>query len=194
MSAVGPTVYVLAGPNGAGKTSIYWYEASDVPRLNGDALYQQGVDALTIEQTLRQQQEEWVAQRTSFVIETNAATERDYSLFQSLQQSGYRVELRFVCLESVALCQERVAQRVREGGHDIPAALIAQRYANSLSLLKRHYRAFDRLQLYDNTTLPREVLDFVPGQMPSAVIELPAWAAPVLAHIMRMEALYGRLG
>lgn len=32
-----PTVYVLAGPNGAGKTSICWYEASDVPRLNGDA-------------------------------------------------------------------------------------------------------------------------------------------------------------
>lgn len=64
-----------------------------------------------------------MAQRTSFVIETNAATERDYSLFQSLRQSGYRVELRFVCLESVALCQERVAQRVREGGHDIPAAL-----------------------------------------------------------------------
>ncbi|RTQ50908.1 hypothetical protein EJV47_09855 [Hymenobacter gummosus] len=194
MSATVPTVYVLAGPNGVGKTSIYWYEAADVPRLNGDALYQQGVDALTIEATLRQQQEEWVAQCTSFVIETNAATERDYSLFQSLRQAGYRVELRFVCLESVALCRERVAQRVREGGHDIPAALVAQRYANSLSLLKLHYRAFDRLQLYDNTALPREVLEFVPGQVPTAVADLPAWAAPVLAHITRMERVYGRLG
>lgn len=188
-----PTVYVLAGPNGAGKTSIYWYEASDVPRLNGDALYQQGLDVHTIEASLRQQQEEWVAQRTSFVIETNAATERDYSLFQILRQTGYRVELRFVCLESVSLCEQRVAQRVREGGHDIPAALIAQRYANGLSLLKRHYRAFDRLQLYDNTSLPREVLDLVPDQSPVVTTNLPDWAAPVLAHITRMEAVYGRL-
>lgn len=193
MNAAAPTVYILAGPNGAGKTSIYWYEASDVPRLNGDALYQQGVDALTIEQTLRQQQEEWVTQKVSFVIETNAATERDYTLFQSLRQSGYRVELRFVCLESVALCRERVAQRVREGGHDIPAALIAQRYANSLSLLKRHYRAFDRLQLYDNTSSPREVLDFVPGQAPTAVDDLPTWAVPVLVHITRVEEVYRKI-
>jgi len=193
MEAAIPTVYVLAGPNGAGKTSIYWFEAPGVPRLNGDALYQQGVDAQTIEDTLRQQQEEWVAQRTSFVIETNAATERDYHLFRSLRQAGYRVELRFVCLESVALCQARVAQRVREGGHDIPAAIIAQRYANSLSLLKRYYRDFDRVQLYDNTSLPREVLDFIPGQLPAATADLPAWAAPILAHISRMEAVYGRL-
>lgn len=188
-----PTVYVLAGPNGAGKTSIYWYEASGVPRLNGDALYQQGVDAQTIEATLRQQQEEWVAQRVSFVIETNAATERDYALFRTLRQAGYRVELRFVCLESVFLCEQRVAQRVREGGHDIPAALIAQRYANGLSLLKQHYRAFDRLQLYDNTSLPREILNLVPGQKPATAATVPAWAASVLAHILRMEAVYSRL-
>lgn len=184
---------MLAGPNGAGKTSIYWYEASAVPRLNGDAMHQQGIDVHTVEAVLRQQQEEWVRQRVSFVIETNAATERDYSLFQRLRQSGYRVELRFVCLESIALCEQRVAQRVREGGHDIPAALIAQRYANSLSLLKRHYRAFDRLQLYDNTSFPREILDLMPGQSPIVAPDPPAWAVPVVEHIVQMEALYRKL-
>lgn len=156
-------------------------------------MYQQGLDAQTIEAALRQQQQEWVAQSASFVIETNAATERDYTLLRALKQSGYRVELRFVCLESISLCQARVGQRVREGGHDVPAALITQRYANSLSLLKRHYRAFDRLQLYDNTLLPREVLDFVPGQLPKGFAAIPAWAAPVWGHITRMEKVYSRL-
>jgi len=186
-------VYVLAGPNGAGKTSLYLYEAPAVPRINGDTLLQQGRSPEAVEAALRQQMQELTSQRASFVIETNAATERDYALFTSLKLAGYRIELRYVCLESVALCQARVAQRVREGGHDVPAAIIAQRYANSLSLLKRHYRAFNRLQLYDNTALPRQLLDFSLGTDVVASPDLPPWAVSVLAHIYKMEAVYRRL-
>lgn len=131
-----PTIYVLAGPNGAGKTSLYQYEAVAVPRLNGDSLYQQGLSVAAVEASLRQQLETWIGQRISFVIETNAASERDYALFNSLKKVGYQLELRYVGLESVAVCQQRVAQRVLEGGHDVPPALIQQRYTNGLSLLK----------------------------------------------------------
>lgn len=56
-----PTVYVLAGPNGAGKTSLYKHEAPAIPRLNGDALYQQHQNLHEVEAVLRQQQEEWVS-------------------------------------------------------------------------------------------------------------------------------------
>lgn len=61
MVLAAPIVYVLAGPNGAGKTSLYWYEASEVPRLNGDALYQQGHETYTVEAELRRQLDAWVA-------------------------------------------------------------------------------------------------------------------------------------
>ena len=102
--------------------------------------------------------------------------------------------MRYVGLKSVALCQERVVQRVLEGGHDVPPALIRHRYDNGLSLLKRHHRLFDRLQLYDNSgEQPEEVVDFTPGTAPRPLGPLPAWAAPVLAHIARMEALYAKL-
>jgi predicted ABC-type ATPase len=99
-----------------------------VPRLNGDTLYQQGLAVAEVEASMRQQLEEWTRQQVSFVIETNAASERDYTLFKALKRAGYRLELRYVGLESVALCQQRVAQRVLEGGHDVPPALIQQRY------------------------------------------------------------------
>ncbi|NVO86414.1 hypothetical protein [Hymenobacter terrestris] len=195
MRADVPTVYVLAGPNGAGKTSLYWYEASGVPRLNGDALYQQGYDQHAIEAALRQQQETLVAERSSFVIETNAANERDYALFAALRSAGYRLELRYIGLESVNLCYDRVAQRVLEGGHDVPSALVQHRYDSSLSLLKRLYSAFDRLQLYDNSsTAFRLIADFAPDELPVAVGTPPGWAALVLAHITRRVTLYQRLG
>lgn len=186
-----PTVYILAGPNGAGKTSIYQYEASTVPRLNGDARYQQGLTVHEVEAALREELQGWLAQSTSFVIETNAASERDYALFRSLQKAGYRLEFRYVGLESVAVCEKRIAQRVAEGGHDVPAALVQQRYTNGMSLLKQHYRLFDRVQLYDNTgTEARQVADFLPGGPLLQLAQPPAWALPVLQHIARMEVLY----
>ena len=188
------TVYVLAGPNGTGKTSLYGYEASEVLRLNGDSLYQQGHDTYAVEAALRQQLDEWVTQKTSFVIETNAANERDYDLFNSLKKAGYRLELRYVGLESPALCQQRVAQRVLEGGHNVPTAFIEHRYHSSLSLVKRHYRVFDRLQFYDNSdTEARLIADFTPGMLPPSAALAPAWAAPMLAHIAKMETVYQRL-
>jgi predicted ABC-type ATPase len=194
MRASVPTVYILAGPNGAGKTSLYQYEALAVPRLNGDSLYQQGFAVAEVEELLRQQLEGWVEKLTSFVIETNAASERDYGLFKALKKAGYRLELRYVGLESVALCRKRVAQRVLEGGHDIPPAFIQQRYTNGLSLLKQHYRLFDRIQLYDNTgTEVRQVAEFLPNDSPQQVGAIPAWAAPVLTHITQTERIYKRL-
>ncbi|MGY3089985.1 putative ABC-type ATPase [Hymenobacter sp. UYAg731] len=194
MASSAPTVFVLAGPNGAGKTSLYLHEAADVPRLNGDNLYQQGVNIYAIEAALRQEMESWLQQRASFVIETNAASERDYALFGSLQKSGYRLECRFVCLRSVRDCQERVIRRVLEGGHDVPAALIQHRYDSGLSLLKRSYRLFDRLQLYDNSgEQPEEVAEFLPGSIPQLIGQPPEWAASVVAHIIKMEALYTKL-
>lgn len=186
-----PTIYILAGPNGAGKTSLYQYEALAVPRLNGDSLYQQGLAVQEVEASLRQQLEEWTTQRISFVIETNAASERDYKLFSALKSTGYQLEFRYVGLESVLVCQKRVAQRVLEGGHDVPLALIQQRYTNGLSLLKQHYRIFDRIQLYDNTgTEARPIAEVRPGYPLQPTMRLAAWALPVLQHIARMEALY----
>ena len=189
--ATAPTVYILAGPNGAGKTSLYQYAAAEVPRLNGDALYQQGFTVHEVETALREQLQDWLAKSISFVIETNAASERDYALFRSLQKAGYRLELRYVGLESVTLCEKRIAQRVLEGGHDVPAALVQQRYANGLSLLKQYYRLFDRLQLYDNTgSEARQIADFLPGGQLLQLAQPPVWATPVLQHITRMEAVH----
>ncbi|UOQ54763.1 hypothetical protein [Hymenobacter cellulosivorans] len=189
-----PTVFILAGPNGAGKTSLYQHEAPTVPRLNGDSLYQQGMHIHDVEAELRKQMEGWVADMASFVIETNAASERDYALFETLKKAGYRLECRYVGLESVLDCLKRVAQRVAEGGHDVPAALIQHRYNSSLSLLKRNYRVFDRLQLYDNSEAqPEELVDFVPGSPLVELQALPDWASAVVKHLIKMEAVYQRL-
>lgn len=59
-------------------------------------------------------------------------------------------------------------------------ALIQHRYASSLSLLKRNYRLFDRLQRYDHSgEQPEEVAEFLPGNLPKLLGPplglLPSW-------------------
>lgn len=44
------------------------------------------------------------------------------------RKAGYRVTLCFLSLSSPEVAIERVAERVRQGGHDVPAAVIRRRF------------------------------------------------------------------
>lgn len=66
-------------------------------------------------------------------------------------QDGYRVSLFFLGLSSAELAIARVAERVRQGGHDIPEPVIRRRFAAGLRNFHRHYQAaVDDWALYDN--------------------------------------------
>lgn len=155
---------------------------------------QQGqLSVFEIEAVLQLQMQELVTARRSFVIETNLAAERDYTLLKGLKAQGYCIELRYISLESVALCKQRVAERVQKGGHDVPPALVEQRYANGLSLLKRQYQLFDRMELYDNTEAFTLMLLKNAGEPLQLVAsELLPWARAVANHVERMDSIYRR--
>ncbi len=59
-------------------------------------------------------------------------------------------------LNSAALAQERVALRVRIGGHDIPPDVIARRYARSAQNFRSLYLPIaDEWSVFDNSELAR---------------------------------------
>ena len=188
-------VYIFAGPNGAGKSTLWKALSPHVPRINGDdLLHKEKLSAFDVEAILKQQMQELVAARRSFVIETNLAAERDYDLLRTLKADSYRIELRYISLESVTLCKQRVAERVQRGGHDVPPALVEHRYANGLSLLKRFYQVFDRLELYDNTDSFTPLLSKNTGQLLEVFSSpLGPWAQQIAEHITRMEKIYQKL-
>src|SRR5436190_17708088 len=67
------------------------------------------------------------------------------------RQIGYRVELFFLGLPSIDTAVERVAQRVRQGGHDIPEATIRRRFGAGQRLFTTVYQPLvDQWFLYDN--------------------------------------------
>jgi predicted ABC-type ATPase len=196
MSQEQPVLHIFGGPNGAGKSTLFarFQETAQQPveQVNGDVLQQQHpqLNGFEVGEITSARIRELIAARASFSIENNLATADNYKLITGARAAGYRVELVYVSLGSVQECLYRVQQRVKEGGHDVPPAIIEHRYNQSLSLLKQHYLSFDHIRLVDNT-------DRATGYQTAAVIEKgkvlemqpePAnWAKGVIKHIQQRE-------
>ena len=62
------------------------------------------------------------------------------------------MSLYFLSLPTPELAVARVAERVSQGGHDVPEAVVRRRFAGGLNNFNRHYKlAVDDWALYDNT-------------------------------------------
>lgn len=196
MSPAPLVLHLFGGPNGAGKSTLFarFQETAQQPveQVNGDVLQQQHpqLSGFEVAELTAARIKDLLAARASFSIENNLATADNYKLLHGARAAGYRVELVYVGLDSVAECWFRVQQRVREGGHDVPPAIIEQRYHQSLSLLKQHYAAFDHIRLVDNT-------DRAVGYQTVAIIEngrvqqtqpvSAGWAFGIVRHIQLRE-------
>lgn len=71
---------------------------------------------------------ELARQRESFAFETTLASRSFAPWLVDLRASGYAVHLFFLWLSSADLAVQRVAHRVRSGGHNVPADTIRRRY------------------------------------------------------------------
>ena len=93
-----------------------------------------------------------VRKGNSFAFETTLSG-RSYARWIPLwRERGYQVKLFFLRLPAVETAIKRVAQRVMEGGHDVPEAVIRRRFHAGWQNFERVYRDLvDEWALYDNS-------------------------------------------
>lgn len=157
-----PKIIIIAGPNGAGKTTFAReflpHEASCPVFVNADliaaglspfaperAAIQAG--RLTLQSIARH-----AALRENFAFETTLSGKSYAGQILHWRQLGYRVELFFLSLPSADMAVQRVAERVRQGGHDIPEATIRRRFHAGKRLFVEVYQPLvDQWVLYDNS-------------------------------------------
>ena len=152
-----PVLIVIAGPNGSGKTSVAskilhheWLEDSEyinpdnVARdVFGDWNNQESV--LKAANYCNEWRERCLAERKSHIFETvmSATDKVDYIL--RAKEAGFFIRLFFVSTESPTINAKRVAQRVLDGGHDVPIPKIISRYDKSIANCKIISAIVDRL-------------------------------------------------
>ena len=157
----GPKIVVIAGPNGAGKTTFaraFLPQEAACPRFINADLIAAGLSpfapeaaALKAARLMLQEIDACVAQRQSFAFETTLAGRAYLQRITHWRRLGYHVSLFFLSLPTAELAIARVAERVRQGGHDIAPDVIRRRFLAGRARFERDYRdAVDAWALYDN--------------------------------------------
>lgn len=72
--------------------------------------------------------EHLLSETSDFAFETTLSTRSYVSLVKKAQKLGYNVTLLYFWLSTPEFAIQRVAQRVEEGGHNIPEEVIVRRY------------------------------------------------------------------
>jgi predicted ABC-type ATPase len=94
----------------------------------------------------------YAAAGISFGFETTLAGRGSARLTPRWQKEGYRVELTFLQLERPEMAVARVAERVRQGGHSVPEAVIRRRFHAGKKNFAQIYRDLvDNWILYDDS-------------------------------------------
>ena len=158
-----PVLIVIAGPNGSGKTTITskilrheWLE--DALYINPDQVAQERFGdwnspeaVMQAAQYCEQQREQCLAQRHSLIFETVLSSEGKVDFIRRAQEAGYFIRIFFVATSHPTINASRIAQRVLEGGHDVPIPKIISRYQKSILNCKRVAAIADRVYVYDNS-------------------------------------------
>jgi len=162
MKIVPPRCIVIAGPNGAGKTTFarefLLREVGVVHFVNAD-LIAGGLSPLRPELAARRagrlvltELDRLAKTRKDFAFESTLSGRTYLRLLHRWKADGYRIDIVFLSLPSVQLAHQRVAARVRQGGHDVPRADIVRRFSRSWKNFCTIYRSVaSTWSVYDNS-------------------------------------------
>ena len=166
-----PRIIIIAGPNGAGKTTFaleFLPQEAGCPVFVNADLIAAGLSPFAPERAAIQAGRlmldaiaQHVARRESFAFETTLSGRAYARQIPQWRQLGYHVELFFLSLPSADVAKQRVAERVRQGGHDIPEATIRRRFTSGRRLFAEMYQPLvDKWVLYDNAGDEPVVIDW----------------------------------
>lgn len=162
-------LYIISGCNGAGKTTASYTLLPEVFQckefVNADEIAKglspfnpEGV-AIDAGKVMLQRITDLLEREETFAIETTLASRSINNLVSKAQAKGYSVKLLFFWLNDVNLAVRRVAQRVQEGGHDIPINVIKRRYTAGIrNLFKIYIPHVDNWLIADNSSVPRTLV------------------------------------
>lgn len=157
-----PHVILIGGPNGAGKTTIaptLLRDFLEVPVfVNADTIaqglagFEPHVSEFQAGKVMLARLAELAASRSDFAFETTLASRSFAPWLLELRRTGYHCHVLFIWLPSVEMALERVAQRVRLGGHDVPPEVVHRRFQRGLHNFTHLYQpAADTWAVYDNS-------------------------------------------
>jgi predicted ABC-type ATPase len=157
-----PRCIVIAGPNGAGKTTFareFLAKDEGVTHfVNADLIagglspLRPEIAALIAGRIFLAELDRWAKAREDFAFETTLSGQTHLSRLKRWKSSGYRIEIVFLRLASAQIAIRRIAERVKQGGHNVPTGDVLRRFDRGWKNFCTFYRSLaDSWAVYDNS-------------------------------------------
>lgn len=159
-----PTLCILGGCNGAGKTTLArellprlglmrFLNADEVAR--GLSPLDPSLTAFRAGRLVLEEARSLIAAKASFALESTLSGKAQAGLIREAKAYGYRVLLHYIVIGSATQAVDRVALRVKLGGHHVPEDDIRRRYERSLRhFLEDYLPLADEWGLWENQSPP----------------------------------------
>ncbi len=129
-------IVIIAGWNGVGKTTFAraFLQEYDYEFLNADEIAKSlsaenpGKKKISAGKLFFQRLNEAVAQDKSLLIESTLSGRYLQKLFETWRKQNYQITIIFLFAESSEILIERIAERVKKGGHFVPDGDVRRRF------------------------------------------------------------------
>ncbi|MPN14754.1 hypothetical protein SDC9_162083 [bioreactor metagenome] len=196
-----PNLVVIAGPNGAGKTSLTskilkhkWI--ADCVYINPDNIardtfgdWNSPVAVMQAARLSTEMRENYLLHKASICFETVLSSDEKVDFIKRAKHNGYFIRLFFVGTTHPSINAARVAQRVIEGGHDVPIPKIISRYSKSIINCAILSNIVDRLYVYDNSidfAEPILVFRAKCGTLQKIYVDIAEWSQLIFQTIQKI--------
>ncbi|GGK32238.1 AAA family ATPase [Salinarimonas ramus] len=164
-----PRLWLIAGANGVGKTT---YAFRHIRAVSGSAAFvnldeiARGLSPLDVEagrvaasRIAIARIAEFMQARRSFSLETTLAGRTHLRTIEAAHEAGMEVAILYFAVSRVEISIERIARRVRQGGHDVPEADARRRFARSLANFALYASRADQWSVFDADGQPTIVAE-----------------------------------
>ena len=164
-----PRLYIISGCNGSGKTTASYTLLPELlgcrEFVNSDEFakslspFDPSAASVAASRYMLMKIKYLLEKDADFCIETTLATRSLLNIIREAQDKYYEVTILYFWLNSPELAIQRVRDRVKAGGHNIPEDVVRRRYLMGLKYLFETYIPIcDRWVLADNSKTPFSVI------------------------------------
>ena len=153
---------IIGGPNGSGKSTfaeMHLNKKHDALYVNSDAIARgftlNGNIMAQFEagRIMLGQIEKYLSENRSFGFETTLSGKIWTRQIEKAKKQDYKIIIYFVYVDSITVSLQRIRNRVKHGGHDIPKDIVRGRFKRTFSnFMKLYARLADEWHIIDNTS------------------------------------------
>ncbi|WP_227397044.1 zeta toxin family protein [Jeotgalibacillus aurantiacus] len=184
-----PTMIVFAGNNGSGKStfrSIITEKHGILLNIDPDALarkYTANPELKAGRDSIKLVQEQ-IIRSQDFSIETTLSGNLPLRQMEQAKKAGYEIIMYYLGIENIEINIDRIALRVRNGGHHIPTEDVLRRKDRSIKNLLKCIHLVDSIYLVDNTDFNAQIIaEIENGELIYFKENSPQWIIPILSEL-----------